>query len=92
MKHVIAEINIQNLESNKTILVTDNMSAITKTDSNRNNAIDNSLLTDSIIDSPDNALSTNVNETSDFQNVPCTSSADNTDGSRSSPVDSLGKG
>lgn len=97
VKQVVAEINIQNLEtsslspnsSNKTRAMPDDIS---KTDSNRNSAIDNSCFIDSIVESPDNALTSNVNEISDFQNVPHSSSADSTDGSRSSPVDSLGKG
>ena len=100
MKHVIAEINFQNSDatnlspnaSKKALYIPDETSTVTKTDANRNNALDNSCLIDSHIDRVDNAFASNVNEneTSDFQNV--STASDSNDESRSSPVESLGKG
>lgn len=95
VKHVIAEINFQNSDatnnaSKKALYIPDETTAITKTDSNRNNTLDNSCIIDSHVDRVDNALASDVNETSDFQNV--SSASDSNDESRSSPVESLGKG
>lgn len=98
VKHVIAEINFQNSDatnlspnaSKKALYIPDETTAITKTDSNRNNTLDNSCIIDSRVDRVDNALASAVNETSDFQNV--SSASDSNDESRSSPVESLGKG
>lgn len=100
VKHVIAEINFQNSDatnlssnaSKKALYLPDETSDITKTGTNRNNTLDSSSVIDSNIERVDNALASNVNEneTSDFQDV--SSASDCNDESRSSPVESLGKG
>lgn len=98
VKCVTAEINIQNSEtnsmttsaSNKAQTISDGNSGVTKTDLDRESTIDTACLIDSPVKNADKVLESKANEIADLQNE--SSSSDSLDGSRSSPVESLGKG